>query len=615
MLKYVLHAAMKFRFFDFLKLASISISLLFVVSYKWNLLDKAHAKKKTKELTISNNQHFNFYDHSKGSVIFNDQEKSCSNNNIWLKLNRHAYFKRTSAFYLIDMNIIKLYYVSNAFNNNYNITFQIALDTRSQKNFEFDVLDSAIKISLQTSVGHFRARVLNIYFNLREEFLKLNQTIEEVEKMSIFLIGYEANKKYKIDTPLEAEIKRFELDQSSNESILCSKCLFLEKKSDYDDLRWWLDINYHIGYSKVSFCSNEIDLKSLLTSHNKYSDNSSLSFDYSRFLEVESLDCFPNFFTDNENSKDEFIRSLKKLGYRGAFSNLMTDIFNVIITNSCYIRNFNKFSHIMVADNDETVIPRAQVTTYEPDYFQTLADLVNSSMIYEDIKNEIEKRFKCVDLRKYLNELFLMYKSRKNQVLSYYFQQAYYLDMNLMQKLMEKLEKVIYGIENPYNTLVNVEGNYSNSSSFNYTFLIQDESSLIYVKNLLLFNNYFVRPYLNRVSNMTQKLSDNYNRFYFLLSQRDNQYASGKTIHVTRFNNTRIIEKNNVCVHSLCQRRATLVHVKHGFLSHFRKSVRFDMKKENQKNLMFNVRQLMFDFNYLNCFVNPILAKYNLRTG
>jgi hypothetical protein len=381
-------------------------------------------------------------------------------------------------------------------------------------------------------------------------------------------------------------------------------------------LRWWLELNHQIGYSKLSFCSNEIDLLSLFGHGHKLSSDLILQFNVSNFIEVESLDCLPNFFTDSESESEEFLPSYRTLGYRGSFSNYMTDMFNIILTNSCYMKNFNKYSHITVVDNDETVIPRAQVATLEHDYYENLKVLARSVKSSNDLIDDIEEKVQCTNINEYLTNLNDIYKSRTNKVLSYYFQQAYYFDMNLMQSILNELELKINRLRAVNRTLVNVASNIA-SVSFNYTFLISDEYDLAYAKDLLNLNKKIVKPYLSHSfagDGVSKKLSDNYSRFFFILSERDMQYASGKTIHSTRFNNTRVAALTNICIHSLCRKRASVVQVKHGFLSHFRKSVHFDMKKENKANLVFKIRQLRFDFNYFNCFVKPILAKYKSGT-
>lgn len=185
---------------------------------------------------------------------------------------------------------------------------------------------------------------------------------------------------------------------------------------------------------------------------------------------------------------------------------------------------------------------------------------------------------------------------------SVYFQQAFYLKGEVMQDILEKLE-IELEFESSFKKekfIKLVKLDRDESRSFNYTFLISNQSDFLYAKNLLKLNKNFVKPFLKANNNTFSRISENYNRFFALISTKDNEFTWGKSVHFT--NHT-----NPLCVHTQCGRRNRIINFNYGHLSHFRKFFKF-----KNKAIYFSVKQLFFDFNYFSCFVKPVLNKYKI---
>jgi hypothetical protein len=170
----------------------------------------------------------------------------------------------------------------------------------------------------------------------------------------------------------------------NNRSIVCSKCFFLNNLDDYRNFLWWLQLNKQIGYEKISFCDNSLDLDYFKM--NKY------AFFNFNFLQIEQFKCIPNFIKKSQN---EYFNHLTDLNYNGVFSYATTDIFNVIFTNDCFLKNSNQNDYLAVLDNDETVIPRVS-RNYKTldDYRKFLLEIRNfdyKEINYESLAKTIDK--------------------------------------------------------------------------------------------------------------------------------------------------------------------------------------------------------------------------------
>ena len=130
-----------------------------------------------------------------------------------------------------------------------------------------------------------------------------------------------------------------------------------------------------------------------------------------------------------------------------------------------------------------------------------------------------------------------------------------------------------------------------------WTFKIADADELQYARHLCMLNRLYVQPFIQRNKQLLDSVSSNFARYYAIITSRDNEFRYGKTVHRP----IQAEKLRNICVHVECGRRNSMVWPVHGHLSHFRGTFQF------VKGVKFSIRQLIFDFNYFNCYMKPIL--------
>jgi hypothetical protein len=312
------------------------------------------------------------------------------------------------------------------------------------------------------------------------------------------------------------------------------------------------------------------------------------------FLDIQAFKCYPNFIDEN---KKNFIESLELLRYRGVFSYASTDIFNIMFTNECYLKYAHNYKYITVVDNDETIIPRLLEASTKADNFKLVSELELDD--YDKIDGYLNS-FKCTRyknesrdyLEAYISDMERSQNLKNSQ--TFYFQQGYYLKNELMNYVLVFIED--YLNKNKFNqSEIEIVIPATNISDKFY-FKINGSDELNYAKKLCKLNRVYVQPYIKKHKSLFEKVSENFKRYYVLITGHDNQFAMGKTVHKTT-------SFRNICVHTMCGRRDKYIDVNDGHLSHFRGSFRF------KDSIKFGIRQLIFDLNYFNCYMKPILDK------
>lgn len=176
-----------------------------------------------------------------------------------------------------------------------------------------------VKTSYVYSIGNYLIKIIEINFELEDKLTKLTD-------YEMLIDVYSLQSKARKSLPVEIKTSGRSESSMKSSAIVCSKCFFLNSDNDYRNFAWWLQLNRMIGYKKVSFCENAIRLE-------YFREQADL-------IETQTLKCIPNFIS--RNNKNKYFTSLTDLKYNGVFSYASTDVFNVIITNDCYLRNLDK---------------------------------------------------------------------------------------------------------------------------------------------------------------------------------------------------------------------------------------------------------------------------------
>jgi hypothetical protein len=257
---------------------------------------------------------------------------------------------------------------------------------------------------------------------------------------------------------------------------------------------------------------------------------------------------------------------------------------------------------VTIVDNDETIIPRISEGYFNIEDYNNFLLNTNFDRDFDQIEAQLDK-IKCSSPEGQSPLDSYMSRIKSARSISYYFQQGFYLNDQIFDRLFQLLDERLGStiksgelFSKPFELNLAYEDAQNEQMSFNYTFSVTNAEDHLYARNLIKLDRNFVRPFREKNRVRLGQVSENYGRFYALMSVKDNEFTSGKSIHTT--NHTR-----NVCVHSLCGMRDRLVTQQLGHLSHFRRFFKF------RKFILFNIRQIVFDLNYFNCFVRPTLNR------
>ena len=269
-------------------------------------------------------------------------------NEIWEQMNENVFFKRTSAFYIIERKLLRIFFI--AFSGSvYSLNTRILLFLDGENQFHHIYLNNGT-IKQHAAFGYYAWKSLTIDVNILK-FLKLNDFDQLLSKNYTFHMFISDSNRESDETlhPIEVNMKyiRKRPNIPKENAIVCSKC-FWYKNSDYKDFVWWVELHKQAGYKKIQFCNNSIP--------NTREFNA--VFEQNKdFIEVSQLNYLPNFMNNNNRSA----KSHNYLNYfhqMGSSYPVDSDVFNMMITNECFLNNTHEFIHVAVVDNDEIIMPR-----------------------------------------------------------------------------------------------------------------------------------------------------------------------------------------------------------------------------------------------------------------
>ena len=188
-----------------------------------------------------------------------DGQKFKLRNEIWEMMNENVYFKRTSAYYLIEDRLLKIFYVSTSdVYYSFEITIIINNSTRA-------IVLNNVNIKNHQKWANYELNSLNLKFNLLDyvtasSISSYNDLLDGAGKYDLKIFIKDSNKKKSRTLyPMRLKVKylRARRNQAKKGSIVCSKCFYLNK-DQYKDLLWWIELNKRIGYQKLVFCNNSL---------------------------------------------------------------------------------------------------------------------------------------------------------------------------------------------------------------------------------------------------------------------------------------------------------------------------------------------------------------------
>ena len=145
--------------------------------------------------------------------------------------------------------------------------------------------------------------------------------------------------------PLKVKIKLLKSPfDSKKTSLVCAKCLYLDRESSIRSTEWWIKINKQISYDRIELCKQTFS-KDVDKVFEKYAD----------FVGISDLKCIPNMYSSYQSQWKYFKGFNQLVEDNGQFDVYKVEVINQLILNECYLSNIDKFKYIAVMDPDETV--------------------------------------------------------------------------------------------------------------------------------------------------------------------------------------------------------------------------------------------------------------------
>jgi hypothetical protein len=520
-------------------------------------------------------------------------------NNIWEQLDESLFFKRTSAFFVIEQSLLKINYIRNKNKAECNLDFRIEIKVSSKEVHHIYVNNALIK--RYNSAGSYEWNSLSYKFDLLKLLKKdsYNDILNKNYKFHLYIVNSN-NTLEETLYPIDVNLKyiRSRPGQQKEGSIVCSKCFWL-KQEDYKDLFWWIELHRQAGYEKVIFCNNSIP------NTKEFNDLFERNKD---FVELSQLNFIPNFINNPQNSTlHNYLNFYDQLGPNFAID---SDIFNMMITNECFLNNTDKYLHVAVVDPDEIIIPieNKQVLTLK-DNFDLISqlNLVSNSNIPTKLTN---LETSCSnDLNAKLEEYLNTINTKSS---TFHFHMGFYLDNNQVRQIFEGIESYYQegkDLSQPHNItiidLIPQSKDHSSYISYNFTLTVKNKDEINYALNLCKIYRNLIQVFEKSHDKYLSKYSNRFHRFFYiggLLSS----FASGKLFHNTDVTFDLSVHYPNPDKNYPDQAQLYWVGYNQGHVSHFRHNN--ELYKSSQT--VISITELILDFNYLNCFYKPIVKKY-----
>ena len=513
-------------------------------------------------------------------------------NSEWEQLNKYTFFRRSTANYFIDAELLRIYFITHSEIKHYNYSVELFV-------YEYpDKLLYKIYISNCTTKIHDRQhKYILKYLDIKSLNLAYYDSFRTY--MKLFIID-ETSVSLKLRTRDPIDVKyKYAYNQNRSGSIICSTCFYYFRDnmnhSDpyfFKTFRWWFELNKRFGYKKVVIFNTSIP---------NTKDYNDLFEEYKDFVQVNNLKYLPNFFYPKglEYKHDEH-------DYMTSFQNMSIPqyaLFQMLVINECYLNNKHLYEYISVLDQDETIIPKVNnQLTRNIDNYNLIKSLDIESIVN---KYELNKKLnlesscsisnnKIDDIDIYLKDLR---KNSKNDE-TFTFPMSYYLSYESIELIFNEFESYFkannYTIGN--NKIIIIKLNDENYKNYTYNFMFRNQDDINYIKNMIKIYKLLVKDFFISNRNKLNEYSNEYNR-YIYLGGAITSHRCGKTIH-----NTNITWQMNP--HYQVGSHARFISYDSGVSSHFRVGYNFRV------NATIPVGEMILDLNYIYCYYRFVLKHF-----
>ena len=505
-------------------------------------------------------------------------------NQLWEQMNEYVFFKRSSAYYIIEDSLLRIYFI-----------------TKTEISLSLDMILVCGNTTILAQNVRYEMKETRSNYNLNLLYYKFNMlnTFDAISYDNIKLKLYFTDMTHVTQYPIDVKIKNLKSTNDSMKkegSIICSKCFYFTP-DEHEYLRWWIELNKQFGYRKLVFCNQSIPNTAQFNRIFK---------DYKDFIELKQFRFMPNFNDLNRRTllpdRHEYLTEYFELNQDRVkvYNQWYVDEFDVMHTNECFLENADKYEYVAVVDNDETIIPRVNtkfklkkdtfdyVSKFDQDMLENEIQFISASC-HQEVSNKIEA---IIDT--YIHS----YGPNKN----YNFHMAYYLRDVDVKKIFNAFEAYFTSsyfkqeLKEHIIEVIDLEPASIYHKQYNYSFLIKNTAELNYARNLLFLYRNFIEKFENEYKDKLSSYSEQFHR-YFYISGNSTDWKCGKSIWHTD-------HTSEYSVHyGIVAERWHHISLDSGHNGHFRRWYPF--KPEN-----ISINELSLDFNYLSCFYKPIIQKF-----
>jgi len=493
----------------------------------------------------------------------------------WEKLNEHAYVRRPTVYFFTDLNELRLTIFRHPEFKTYKyiliVTVSISHETIDKYIIEKLIVNEAWNSGRETIKAPFYQKT------------RINNSSNFKIKMKVCMKQMQNCTKYPLDVIVRkfvpAEIEREQLQNSA----ICTEA-YSFKKDQIKALDWWFKMNQLNGYNRI-----------IMSNHSMGNGNDGfeeLFLKNNKFVTLNQLQCYPNFYGNQSQIIERpFVRlnELKKLYNKNVWSYTFQDY----VFNECYTANRIKYKYITITDKDESISPRGLLNT--------TIDLFHSD--HHDYKKLITN-YQCYNnpkLEIYLKNLLQNLKI-PDKMASFHFKMSIHLKNKTVDLIFKQLGLFLNNLNESqptnYSVLIQDDNEInSHGAKLKFWFAIRNQNELDYAKRIYKFHTELIEPVLRKNKQILDKVAvESFNRVYILFGQNSTGFLWGKTIH------------NTVTTDSLTTHfggKSFNIPTEYGHLSHFREIYNIYWG-------IYPITELMFDFNYYNCYFKPIIKQSGL---
>ena len=450
----------------------------------------------------------------------------CEKHSEWQKADEFFYFKKDGAFYLHRSQSLRVFGVAKVGEF---VGFDISIIGMVNGKL---VIDTDFKNVNQQyykfCYGPYCRRVYTaIILEYRFKLYDILRTriassiLRENLLLKIQIKAYHWKRKIPIITKfIPVKIKHLVRNRKpKQDKMICSRVYEFDRNEDINQFESWLLFNKQLGYSKIVVYDNSIR-KNL---------NFSILFDkYENFLEVRSIECFPNFFQDGEYMPHA--RRASELDSR-APGNFIINVFELVLYNECYYDHYDQFKIISILNSNEVLIQNEMNFLYDTN---NQISVTNSSTASYQTQIYKVDALQC-STNNDSDHVYSISKAIKKDLgfkngKSIFFMRSSLLSLDLMDLFFKHANRYI--LERKDKSFEEFDDslriNDGNGNSF--TVHISNHRQFQYAQFLNAFYRETLKPFLKKNQNLIKQVPHYFNRLFYV---NKNLPAYGKTFYFT----------------------------------------------------------------------------------